>query len=176
MIVMAEKKSGSVAEKSGTVKKTEKKAKKNEKKEVPKPVKIFTIPLKKAFEKTRKKRVPYSVRLVRKFLETHLKTKEIRLGRKLNEHLWERSIQSPPRKVKVGVFKRGAGYDAELEGFAYEDFKPISAKKPEGIADKLASRIGGKALKNQEEEKMAEGRPEIKEERKPDKTPNMESK
>ena len=150
--------------------------KKPEAKETPKPLKTFTIPLKKAFDKTRKKRVPYSVRLVRDFLAMHLKSGEIKLGRRLNEKLWENSIQHPPRRIKVWVFRSGNGYGAELEGFAYEEFKAKAAKKPEGLAEKLTSRLGGKALKNQEEEKIAEGKPEIREEKKPAKTPNMESK
>jgi large subunit ribosomal protein L31e len=127
-------------------------------------VRLFTINLSRAYDKTRQRRAPIAVRLVKKFLATHLKTDDIRIGRHLNGKIWEKSIQHPPRKIKVNVFKLDKGYGAELEGFVYEEFKAQSAKKPEGLAEKLTARLGGKAEKNLEEERLAEGKKEEKKE------------
>jgi large subunit ribosomal protein L31e len=120
--------------------------------------KVFIIPLRKAFEKTRPDRVPYAIRLIKRFLITHLKTENIKLGPNLNEKIWERSIQKPPRKVKVGVVKSGDKFLVELHGFSYDEFKVIAAKKDEGMAEKLAARLGGKAEKNQAEEEKIGGK------------------
>lgn len=122
--------------------------------------KVFTVPLRRAFDKTRQRRAPCAIRIIKEFLGIHLKSDDIRIGSKLNEKIWERSIQKPPRRVRVGVRKSGTAWLAELEGFEYIEFKPTEAKKSEGMAEKLASRIGGKAMKNQEEEKLADGKEE----------------
>lgn len=157
---MAEEKAAKEEKKKEIVKKVEEAAKAEMKKAESKieNIKVFNIPLRKAFEKRRKQRAPYATRLIRRFLKMHLKADDVKLGRHLNEKIWERSIEKPPRKVSVGITRVDGQYRAELIGFAYEEFKPIAAKKPEGIAEKLTSRLGGKALKKQEEENLVEGK------------------
>ena len=84
--------------------KVEEKEKAEEVKEVkPKETKVFVIPLRKAFRKSKDKRAKYAIRLIREFLARHLKVEEekIKLGQKLNEAIWERGREKPPRRVKV---------------------------------------------------------------------------
>ena len=117
-------------------------------------LKVFVIPLKKAYRKARDKRAAYAIRLIRDFIARHMKIDKgkIKIGRHLNEKVWERSAQKPPRRVKVTVTKHGDEYRAELFGFKYEEVK-VSEVEEKGLAEKLASRLGAKAIKKQAEEK-----------------------
>lgn len=142
--------------------KEEKKIEKKE--ELPADAKVFTIPLRKAFRKSRKKRVPYAVRLIKEFVKRHMKVKndeEIKIGKHLNEKLWERGIEKPPRRVRVNVTRVEKEIRVELFGFTYEEFKPAKAEE-KGFAEKLAARLGPKALRKAEEEKRISGKEEKK--------------
>ena len=68
---------------------------------------IYTVPLRDAYEAIRNKRVPKAVKLLRVFIARHMKAdgERILLSTALNDHLWVRSIQKPPRKVKVRLVK-----------------------------------------------------------------------
>jgi len=124
--------------------------------------KVFTIPLRKAFAKARTKRTDYAVSLVRDFLIRHLKTEDVRLGKHINQEIMKRI----PRRIRVKVFidevdeKKVA--KAELVGYEYEEFK-VEKFERKGRKEKLLERLGGKALKKQQEEEMIEGKKEEKE-------------
>jgi len=166
-------------EKGETEAKKKVKEKVEKKEEVPKDAKIFTVPLRKAFRKSRKKRVPYAVKLIKEFIKRHMKVKEgeeIKIGKHLNEKLWERGIEKPPRRVRVHVVKVGNEYRVELLGYKYEEFKPVKVEE-KGFAEKLAARLGPKALKKAEEEKMIEkGKKEETKEEKSSKKENKSKK
>jgi len=120
--------------------------------------KIFTIPLRDAYAKARSKRVPYAARLVRAYLKTRMKADEVKIGKHLNAELWSRSISKPPRRVRVKAFKEDGIVKAELMGYDYVDFKAQPKKERKDMKEKLLERLGPKALKNEEEEKMIEGK------------------
>jgi large subunit ribosomal protein L31e len=69
---------------------------------------IYMIPLGDAYEYTRKRRVPRAVKLLRQFVSRHMKAElgDVSISNALNSVLWERSIQKPPRRVKVRVVKK----------------------------------------------------------------------
>jgi large subunit ribosomal protein L31e len=71
----------------------------------------FVINLRRAYEVSRTKRAKYAVGLVRRFVARHLKVeiKSIKIGQRLNEALWMRSIEKPPRRVRVNVEKYSDG-------------------------------------------------------------------
>jgi large subunit ribosomal protein L31e len=69
---------------------------------------LYTIPLGKAYETIPKKRVKRAVRLVHDFIVRHMKVdeeSELSLDPPLNEFLWSRGIEKPPRRVRVRVTK-----------------------------------------------------------------------
>jgi len=76
---------------------------------------IYTIPLGRAWVAPRRKRAPRAVRLVREFIERHMKTgggtgEEEDAGRlvisnEVNEKIWSRGIEKPPRRIRVRVAK-----------------------------------------------------------------------
>ena len=147
-----------MAEKKKEKKKAVSKEKKAMKKEKPKKEevvtggKIFTIPLRKAFDKSRNKRAPYAARLIRKYLKTHMKIDDVKLGKMLNEKIWERGIERPPRRVRVRAVIDNGVVKAELMGHAYRDFKATPKKESRGMKERLMDRLGAKAFKKQEEE------------------------
>lgn len=67
----------------------------------------YVINLRRTREVSRTKRAKYAVGLIRRFVARHLKVelKAVKIGQKLNMALWSRSIEKPPRKVRVAVEK-----------------------------------------------------------------------
>ena len=66
---------------------------------------IYTIPLKKAWNVPRKKRTPRAIRLIREFVKRHMKAEDVRIETEVNEAVWTRGIQKPPRRIRVRVTK-----------------------------------------------------------------------
>ena len=123
---------------------------------------IYSIPLRKAFRKPQKKRVPYAIKIVKEFLLRHTKADEVKLGDKLNQCIWEKGISKPPRKVKVKAIIDNNVAKVELMGYEYKDFKSEKPKEGVGYKEKIMQRLGAKAIKKQTEEKALEGRSEEK--------------
>ena len=79
---------------------------------------IYTIPLGKAQVRPRKKRAPRAMQMIKDFVTKHMKL-EIRVeaeeeraelprlmvSNEVNEKVWSRSIEKPPRKIRVRVAK-----------------------------------------------------------------------
>ena len=83
---------------------------------------IYTIPLGKAWLRPRKKRAPRAMRMIRAFITKHMKlemraeVKEERgelprliISNDVNEKVWSRSIEKPPRKIRVRAAKNNEG-------------------------------------------------------------------
>lgn len=70
---------------------------------------IYTIPLRKAWISPRKKRTPRAVRLVKAFIQRHMKPEALVMSNEVNERLWSRSIQKPPRKIRVRAVRDREG-------------------------------------------------------------------
>ncbi|MFQ6074331.1 MAG: 50S ribosomal protein L31e [Candidatus Bathyarchaeia archaeon] len=70
---------------------------------------IYTIPLRRAWISPRKKRTPRAVRLVKAFIQRHMKPETLVMSNKVNERLWSRSIQKPPRKIRVRAVRDTEG-------------------------------------------------------------------
>jgi len=62
---------------------------------------IYTVPLKKAWAAPRWKRAEKAVRVLREFVERHMKPTEIIIDPEVNEAIWRRGIQKPPRRIRV---------------------------------------------------------------------------
>jgi len=80
---------------------------------------FYTIPLSKVWIVPRKKRAPKAARIVRSFVLKHMKVRteaegeeepeRLVIDNEVNEKLWERSIEKPPRKIRVRVVKDKEG-------------------------------------------------------------------
>jgi large subunit ribosomal protein L31e len=80
---------------------------------------FYTIPLRKAWIYPRKKRAPKSARIVKNFVLKHMKVRteaegeeepeRLVIDNEVNEKLWSRGIEKPPRKIRVRVVKDKEG-------------------------------------------------------------------
>ncbi|MBN2228089.1 MAG: 60S ribosomal protein L31 [Candidatus Thorarchaeota archaeon] len=67
---------------------------------------IYTVPLRKAYwTGSRLRRANRSVRILREFVERHMKPEELLIQPEVNEKLWARGIERPPRRVRVRATK-----------------------------------------------------------------------
>ncbi len=67
---------------------------------------IYTVPLRKAYwTGSRLKRANRSVRILREFVERHMKPEEILIQPEVNEIIWARGIQKPPRRIRIRATK-----------------------------------------------------------------------
>ncbi len=65
--------------------------------------KLNTIP--------RNKRAPRALRLLKEFIKRHMKVDDenIYIGQEVNEYIWSRGIQKPPRRIPVRLVKYSDG-------------------------------------------------------------------
>ncbi|MBN1785280.1 MAG: 50S ribosomal protein L31e [Candidatus Bathyarchaeota archaeon] len=80
---------------------------------------FYTIPLSKVWIVPRKKRAPKAARIVRSFVLKHMKVRteaegeeepeRVIIDNEVNEKLWSRGIEKPPRKIRVRVVKDKEG-------------------------------------------------------------------
>ena len=81
---------------------------------------IYTIPLRRAWIAPRKKRTPRAMRIVRSFVQRHMKVEtEVKgeeeeegrlvISNEVNEKLWSRGIEKPPRNIRVRAVKDKEG-------------------------------------------------------------------
>jgi len=83
---------------------------------------IYTIPLSRAWISPRKKRAPRAVRIVRSFVQKHMKIEtktkteeeeeeagKLVISDEVNQKLWSRGIEKPPRKIRVRAVKDKEG-------------------------------------------------------------------
>ncbi len=77
---------------------------------------VYTIPLLKAWERPRTQRAKYGIYLIRKFVSRHMKVpvENVIIDTLVNEAVWRRGIQKPPRRIKVRVLKWEADNVAEV--------------------------------------------------------------
>ena len=80
---------------------------------------FYTIPLSKVWIVPRKKRAPKAARIVKAFVMKHMKVRteaegeeepeRLVIDNEVNEKLWSRGIEKPPRKIRVRVVKDKEG-------------------------------------------------------------------
>jgi len=97
-----------IAEEVEEEKKAEK-AKKEEEVEEIVEERIYTIPLSRAWISPRKKRAPRAVNLVKSFIQRHMKPEALVVSNEVNEKIWGRGIEKPPRKIRVRAVKDKEG-------------------------------------------------------------------
>ena len=125
----------------------------------------YKIPLRKEWLKAPVyRRTKKAVTATKEFLQRHMKTTNVRLGRHLNMHLWSQGYRHPPHKVEVSAEiikdKEGDYVYAELVGVKKEILKKEKIEKKTGLAGKLEE------LRGKDTEKLDHKTEEIKKEEK----------
>ncbi len=122
---------------------------------------FYTINLTEAYDHTRTKRTRKTVKILRKELAKHMKVSEdeVKLSEKLNEFLWQRSMQRPPRYVKVKVQKGEKTVTARLPDEKIEEKKkPKDEKQAKEKSDaKAEPEKPAPQAKKEEAKKPGEG-------------------
>lgn len=81
--------------------------------------KFYTIPLRRAWITQRKKRAPRAMRILKSFVMRHMKLRteaegeeeaeQLVVSNEVNERIWSRGIEKPPRKIRVRAVKDKEG-------------------------------------------------------------------
>ncbi len=84
--------------------------------------KIYTIPLAKATIRPPKKRAPRAIQLIREFITKHMKIEmkveeeeeegefpRLIISKEVNEKIWDKGIEKPPRRIRVRAAKDSDG-------------------------------------------------------------------
>ncbi|MEM2142559.1 MAG: 50S ribosomal protein L31e [Candidatus Thorarchaeota archaeon] len=67
---------------------------------------IYTVPLRRLFwTGSRLRRSSRAIRAIREFVTRHMKPEQLLIEKEVNERIWSRGIQKPPRKIRVRVTK-----------------------------------------------------------------------
>jgi large subunit ribosomal protein L31e len=61
----------------------------------------YTIPLRDVWGAPKKKRAEKAIRIIRDFAKRHMKAEEVKISEEVNELIWSRGIEKPPRRIKV---------------------------------------------------------------------------
>lgn len=72
---------------------------------------VYVINLRRTREVSRTKRSPYAIRLIRRFVARHMKVEpeKVKIDNSVNNIVWSRGIEKPPRRVEVKVTKYSDG-------------------------------------------------------------------
>jgi large subunit ribosomal protein L31e len=95
---------------------------------------IYTVPLKEAWQAQRYRRSERAVMVLKAFAVRHMKAKEVSVDTSVNEVIWARGIKSPPHKIRVKMTKDDEGHVTIT--MAEIDVKVEAEAKPEKKAEK----------------------------------------
>ena len=84
---------------------------------------IYTIPLRRAWDVPPKRRAPKAMRIIKAFVKRHMKVSEsileeegeeaeggrIIINEEVNEEVWKRGIEKPPRRLRIRAAKDEEG-------------------------------------------------------------------
>ena len=134
---------------------------------------IHVIPLRKEWLKVpRWKRTKKAIRAVREYLIKHMKSENVKIGRYLNEYIWERGMRKPPGKIKVRVSKDGEViraelFDAPVEKKEEEKKKVVGEEKKRVEKEEKKEKFLEKVSSKEEiEEEKKKKKPEVSEQEK----------
>ncbi len=66
---------------------------------------IYIVPLRDVKRSPRWRRSNTAIKDIRKFLERHMKSRDVKLDRSINERVWENGSGKPPRKIRIRAMK-----------------------------------------------------------------------
>ena len=91
----------------------------------------YTIHLSKRTHKTTfKAKTPKAVKVVKKFAEDAMGTKDVRLDPKVNKELWKQGVRNPPKRIRVRLSrKRNEDEDADEKLYTLVQLVEVSSFK-----------------------------------------------
>jgi large subunit ribosomal protein L31e len=125
----------------------------------------YIIPLRKEWLKASSfKRAKKSVRAAKEFLSRHMKVDfdSVKIGKFLNEKLWERGMKNPPHKIKVKVVRENNIAKAELADLTEAQKKMIEDETKSSEESRKKKEEEMKKRKEAEEKARKEAEAEAK--------------
>ena len=122
---------------------------------------IYTIPLRDAFDHVRTKRGKRAIKIIRAFALRHMKADDVRVSEGVNSNILRDGIEKPPRRIKVRMVK---GEDALVRVWLIgeeEKIKAAADKKKKETEDKKKTEEAAKKAteaKKEEAKKAAEAK------------------
>ena len=121
----------------------------------------YNIPLRKEYMKApRWKRTKKAMNALREFLVKHMKSPTVKLGKELNQKMWQHGIRNPPHHIKVTALKDEKGVVmANLFGIeAPKKEQKLAKEKPkqEAKTEQVATEPAEKKSTQNAEEKHAQ--------------------
>ena len=119
---------------------------------------IYTVPLRNSYNYVRTKRTRRAVKLLREFVCRHMKAeeKDVIISNALNNYLWKRSIQKPPRRVKIRTIKEDGKVNAYLADEKIEEVEKEVKKEEKKTEEKKELKEKPKEAPKDEAEKKKE--------------------
>ncbi|MDT8358673.1 MAG: 50S ribosomal protein L31e [Methanomicrobiaceae archaeon] len=66
---------------------------------------IYVIPLRDVKKAPRWKRSNRAIKEIRAFLARHMKSEDVKLAANINEKIWDRGSEKPPRSIRIRAMK-----------------------------------------------------------------------
>ena len=70
---------------------------------------IYIVPLRDAWRTPRRRRASRAIRILKEFITRHMKADSVKIDNSINEVIWSRGIEKPPRKIRVRAIKDREG-------------------------------------------------------------------
>ncbi|MHA1596594.1 MAG: 50S ribosomal protein L31e [Candidatus Asgardarchaeia archaeon] len=70
---------------------------------------VYTVPLWKFIYKPKNKRAKKAISILKEFMMRHMKGEHVIITPEVNEKIWERGIEKPPRRIRVRATKDTEG-------------------------------------------------------------------
>jgi len=118
---------------------------------------IYTIPLRDAYEHPRMKRGKRAVKMVQEFALRHMKAEDVRISEGVNSLILRDSIEKPPRRIKVRMVKGDEKLVRVWLIGEEEKIKAIADKKKKEIEDKKKVEEAAKKAADAKKEAAAKG-------------------
>ena len=134
----------------------------------------YNVPLRREFQKSPNwKKTKKAVKALKEFLQKHMKSDDVKLGRYLNEELWKHGMKNPPHHVKVIAKKEDNGVvTAELEGAPVKE----EEKGKEPVKGEEKKEEKAEAVKAEEKKAAPEAKEKVVVEKEKEPEPKKEEK
>lgn len=70
---------------------------------------IYTVPLGRAYASPKYRRAERAISILRRFIERHMKPSSIEIDPKVNEAIWSRGMERPPRRLRLRLSRDEEG-------------------------------------------------------------------
>jgi large subunit ribosomal protein L31e len=70
---------------------------------------VYTVNLRRLIITPRWRRAVRAINLLKEFAQKHMKASEVKIDQSVNELIWSRGIENPPRKLTVKMVKSKDG-------------------------------------------------------------------